>query len=94
MFQLTSQHHSKPMKAATHETTCKTPEAFKAWSQNLGHEKVMTTFLNYGAVTYQRQAQIMKELAAPQHENMPLDVSELAKALCREMRVAGVGLPV
>ena len=23
---------------------CKTPEQFKAWSQNLGHEKVLTTF--------------------------------------------------
>src|ERR1700682_3869155 len=23
---------------------CKSPEAFKAWSQNLGHETVLTTF--------------------------------------------------
>ena len=32
------------------EEVCKTPEEFKAWSQNLGHEKVLTTFLSYGQV--------------------------------------------
>jgi integrase len=34
---------------------CRTPEQFKAWSQNLGHEKVLTTFLSYGEVACQRQ---------------------------------------
>jgi integrase len=28
---------------------CQSPEAFKAWSQHLGHEKVLTTFVSYGA---------------------------------------------
>ncbi|MBM9538483.1 site-specific integrase [Desulfobulbus alkaliphilus] len=28
------------------EQVCKNPEQFKAWSQNLGHEKVLTTFLS------------------------------------------------
>jgi integrase/recombinase XerD len=32
------------------ETICQTPEQFKAWSQNLGHEKVLTTFFSYGEV--------------------------------------------
>ena len=32
------------------ETLCRTPEDFKAWSQNLGHEGVLTTFCSYGAV--------------------------------------------
>ena len=32
------------------ERICKTPEEFKAWSQNLGHENVLTTFTNYGKV--------------------------------------------
>jgi hypothetical protein len=27
---------------------CKSPEEYKAWSQNLGHENVMTTFSSYG----------------------------------------------
>ncbi len=29
---------------------CRTPEDFKAWSQNPGHEGVLTTFRSYGAV--------------------------------------------
>ena len=32
------------------QDVCMTPEQFKAWSQNLGHEKVLTTFLSYGEV--------------------------------------------
>ena len=47
------------------EEVCKTPEDFKSWSQNLGHEKVLTTFLSYGEVGYRRQGEIMKGLGAP-----------------------------
>ena len=71
------------------EITCKTPEEFKAWSQNLGHDKVMTTFLNYGQVAYQRQGEIIKGLATSQQENSPMNVNELAKALAQEMRNTG-----
>jgi integrase len=42
---------------------CKTPEEFKAWSQNLGHDNVLTTFTSYGSVSGQRQAEIIKGLA-------------------------------
>ncbi len=45
------------------EKVCKKPEDFKAWSQNLGHEKVLTTFLSYGEVSCQRQGEIMRGLA-------------------------------
>ena len=45
------------------EITCKTPEEFKAWSQNLGHEKVLTTFTSYGAVASHRQAALIRGLA-------------------------------
>lgn len=45
------------------ETVCSTPEEFKAWSQNLGHEQVMTTFTNYGAVSGTRQAEIIAGLS-------------------------------
>ncbi len=47
------------------EEVCKTPEEFKSWSQNLGHEKVLTTFLSYGEVGYRRQGEIIKGLGAP-----------------------------
>jgi integrase len=45
------------------EEVCKTPEDFKSWSQNLGHEKVLTTFLSYGEVGYRRQGEIIKGLS-------------------------------
>jgi hypothetical protein len=37
------------------ERLCRTPEEFKAWSQNLGHEQVLTTFSSYGQVAAERQ---------------------------------------
>ena len=37
-----------------------TPEAFKALSQNLGHESVLTTFTSYGQVSRTRQAEIIR----------------------------------
>jgi len=41
------------------QTLCQTPEEMKAWSQNLGHEDVLTTLTSYGAVPVQRQADIL-----------------------------------
>ena len=67
------------------QAVCQTPEAFKAWSQNLGHDKVLTTFLSYGQVESPRQGEIIRGLASPQLA-VQADVSELAKALLREMR--------
>jgi integrase len=45
------------------EVLCRTPEQFKAWSQNLGHEGVLTTFYSYGAVAPHRQGEIIRTLA-------------------------------
>jgi integrase len=44
---------------------CRTPEEYKAWSQNLGHEHVLTTFCSYGDVSGYRQSEIMRALASP-----------------------------
>ncbi len=44
------------------ERRCRTPEQFKAWSQNLGHEKVLTTFCSYGEVSRPRQGELIREL--------------------------------
>ena len=43
---------------------CKTPEEYKAWSQNLGHEHVLTTFSSYGGVNSHRQAEIIRSLGS------------------------------
>ena len=45
------------------EQVCTTPEQFKAWSQNLGHERVMTTLTSYGTVASHRQAELIRGLA-------------------------------
>ena len=34
---------------------CRTPEDFKAWSQNIGHEDVLMSFRSYGSVATGRQ---------------------------------------
>jgi integrase len=39
------------------------PEEFKVWSQNLGHESILTTFSSYGPVTFYRQAEIMRQIS-------------------------------
>jgi integrase len=55
-------HSVRHTLAALGEIVCRTPEEFKAWSQNLGHEKVMTTFSSYGQVNSSRQSEIIKNL--------------------------------
>ncbi len=42
---------------------CQAPEAFKAWSQNLGHDHVMTTLMSYGTIGAERQAEIVRNLS-------------------------------
>ncbi len=46
-------------------------EQFKAWSQNLGHEGVLTTFYSYGEVQDYRQAELFKELREPRTDQSP-----------------------
>jgi integrase/recombinase XerD len=58
-------HSFRKTLALLGERTCRTPEEFKAWSQNLGPEQVLTTFTSYGEVSMSRQAEIMNVLAKP-----------------------------
>lgn len=44
------------------EARCKNAEEFKAWSQNLGHEAVLTTLTSYGTVSHERQLEIFQRL--------------------------------
>jgi integrase len=41
-----------------------TPEQMKAWSQNLAHEGVLTTFTSYGKVPVQRQGELVRKTGA------------------------------
>jgi integrase len=75
------------------QAVCKSPEQFKAWSQNLGHEKVLTTLTSYGEVAYQRQGEIIRGLARPQHA-LHSDANEFAEAVVRRLRDSGVDMQV
>ena len=74
-------HSFRKTLAVFGERTCRTPEEFKAWSQNLGHEQVMTTFSSYGSVPAGRQAEIIRGLALPEVSNDQL--VDLAQQLVR-----------
>jgi integrase len=51
------------------ERTCEGPEEFKAWSQNLGHDNVLTTFTSYGNLTQHRQDDILERMAERPQES-------------------------
>ncbi len=70
------------------ETLCRTPEDFKAWSQNLGHEGVLTTFHSYGAVGTRRQGEIICGLSQSPHA-VPAIAEEIASALFRRLADSG-----
>ncbi|NCO22306.1 MAG: site-specific integrase [Rhodobacterales bacterium] len=42
---------------------CKTPEQFKAWSMNLGHENIATTLSAYCPVSPSRQGELIRGMA-------------------------------
>ena len=81
-------HSFRSTLAQLGERICQTPEEFKAWSQNLGHDKVLTTFNSYGEVGDQRQGEIIRGLSAPQATVTP-EMSQLAKAIVQEIRQSG-----
>lgn len=56
-------HRVRDTLAELGNKLCRTPEEFKAWSQNLGHSDVMTTFMSYGSVAPGRQAEIIRGIA-------------------------------
>ena len=71
------------------QTLCRDAEQFKAWSQNMGHDGVLTTFLSYGAVAPRRQGQIIQELGLG--NGQPTGQAEaMVQAVVQAMRGAGL----
>jgi integrase/recombinase XerD len=66
----------------------KSAEEFKAWSQNLGHESPLTTFLSYGEVAFDRQGEIIRNLAISQG-GVRSNADEFAEAVVRKLRDSG-----
>jgi integrase len=58
------------------ERICTDMEAFKAWSQNLGHEHIKTTLTSYGRVSSYRQGEILNSLARDSERSDKLSDSE------------------
>lgn len=63
------------------EQRCRTPEEFKAWSQNIGHESVMTTFRSYGNVSIERQGELIKGMDGKNPAITPETIKEVLNYL-------------
>jgi integrase len=70
------------------ERICQSPEDMKAWSQNLGHDDVGTTFSSYGHVPSERQREIISGLFVRPASNPRLQ--SLFSQLVREAQNNGV----
>lgn len=55
-------HSFRSTLAILGEQICQTPEEFKAWSQNLGHDSPLTTFASYGQVPTHRQGELVRKV--------------------------------
>ncbi len=77
-------HSFRTTLAQLGEQRCRSAEEFKAWSQNLGHEKVLTTLTSYGRVAPTRQAEIIRSLGRPGPQKD--DVAKLIQTLWEATR--------
>jgi len=70
------------------ERICQNPEQFKAWSQNLGHEQVLTTFTNYGSIDVFRQGEVIRNMTlSPENKPATLnDIKNLMKEIALQNR--------
>ena len=68
---------------------CKTPEEFKAWSKNMGHDDVLVTFSSYGDVSSQRQAEIILGLGAGKSQSQDQSAVDEMAALVARLQAQG-----
>ncbi len=85
-------HSLRKTLAKLGEQVCTSPEEFKAWSQNLGHEQVLTTLMSYGSVATDRQGEIIRGLATRRTTDSRSSGEAIAEALFEKMRSSGMGL--
>lgn len=83
-------HSFRDTLAQLGERKCDTAESFKAWSQNLGHEGVLTTFTSYGRVSPQRQAELIRGMAE-EPPRAKIDPALVAQVLAAMQQMNGVG---
>lgn len=66
------------------------PEAMKAWSQNLGHADVLTTFTSYGTVPVHRQGELIQGAALERSPGSP-DPAFIAQVMTALQKMATDG---
>jgi integrase len=66
-------------------------EEFKAWSQNLGHNGVLTTLTSYGTVPDHRQADLIRGMSSPSAGADALDNADAAQLIAALARKVGPG---
>jgi integrase len=62
-------------------------EAFKAWSQNLGHDEVLTTFSSYGNIPAHRQRDLICSVTRTSDQDR--HALEIGRAALAAAKVAG-----
>lgn len=68
---------------------CQTAEEFKAWSQNLGHDDVLTTFNSYGSIPASRQRELMQAASTwDVDDRQALELGRKALAAARATKAA------
>lgn len=55
-------HSFRDTLAQLGERVTRNTEEYKAWSQNLGHEKMLTTFTSYAPMSSHRQAELIRAM--------------------------------
>jgi integrase len=65
-----------------------TPEAMKAWSQNLGHSDVLTTFNSYGNVPTHRQGELVRASLKQGMDVDPTNPITALEAVLAKMRAS------
>ncbi len=70
-----------------------TPEAMKAWSQNLGHADVLTTFTSYGTLPTHRQGDLIRAAGQSASEGDVLDDPDVRALIAAIQAKGNGGLP-
>ena len=66
------------------------PEGMKAWSQNLGHSDIMTTFTSYGSVPTHRQRELIRSSSEPMPTRFDSNQIATFQALLDAMRASSL----
>ena len=81
-------HRFRHTLARLGEQICPTIEAFKAWSQNIGHERMLTTLTSYGNVPAAKQAELIRRVGQGATESEEERIAAIVAATMRKMQRA------